>query len=239
MRTSAGSSALQHSTTCPRGTLLGFQPGALLILPAGCHKWHCANCGRKNARKLAARIIHTKARRFITLTVRACRPTDARDQLDLMNHAWRLLWKRIKRKQGASAVGYVKVVELTKKGTPHFHVAIDTAFISQRWLSLQWLELTGSPVVDIRLIRSESGLAHYLAKYLTKRSETVSKRRKFSASRGFLPPPTKAAVDPDEIPPSWSFTPGDHAILEAALIAQGWARIGNWFISPSEPAAPS
>jgi hypothetical protein len=239
VRTSAGAGLAPHSTPCPNGTLVGFQPGALLILPNGCHRWACENCGWKNAKKLASRIVLTKAERFITLTIRQDGRRDPQDQLDEMNRAFRLLWKRIRRRFGARAVGYVKVVELTQKGTPHFHVAVTCPFISQRWLSSQWRELTASSVVDIRRIKSERGLARYLSKYLTKGSETVARRRKFSASRGFLPPAPKQEISRDEVPPSWRFTAGDHALLEASLESQGWSRIGNWFISPSEPAAPS
>jgi hypothetical protein len=222
-----------ESTQCPRGTLVAQVNGAKLLIPAGCKRWPCPNCGWKNARKLAGRIMATPCRRFATFTIRFDPLTDPVEELDRMNRAWRLLWKRIKRRQGQQARGYVKVIELQKNGTPHLHIALDCGFISQRWLSSQWLELSGSPVVDIRIIRTQRGLARYLAKYLTKASEAVASRRKFSASRAFLPPWEKPPREQGDLEPSWSYSRAPADRLERALVEQGWRPWNGWYLQPS------
>jgi hypothetical protein len=175
----------------------------------------------------------TRCRRFATFTIRFDPLSDPVEELDRMNRAWRLLWKRIKRKQGRQARGYVKVIELTQKGTPHLHIALDCGFISQRWLSAEWLELTGSPVVDIRIIRTQRGLARYLSKYLTKASEAVASRRKFSASRAFLPPYEKPPRALGDLEPGWTYSRAPADRLERALIEQGWMPWNGWYLQPS------
>lgn len=224
----------QQDTPCPKGTLVAQHHGAKLLVPAGCRKWHCQNCGWKNARKLASRIVRTPCRRFLTLTVRFDPEADPVAQLDDLNRAWRLLWKRIKRRQGGQARGYVKVIEFQRNGTPHFHLALDCGYLSQGWLSAQWRDLSGSPVVDIRRIRTERGLARYLAKYLTKAGEAVSSRRKFSASRAFLPPYEKPPPPEDELPPSWSYSRASADRLERALVEQGWKPFHGWYLAPAD-----
>ena len=136
--------------------------------------------------------------RLLTLTVRPTPGCSPADELDTMHAAFRLLWKRIRRKCGARVVAYVRIVETTNAGTPHFHIALHTPYIAQRWLSDQWYELTGSQVVDIRRIDGGRGVARYLTKYLTKGGEAIAGRRKWSATQGHL-----AIAAPDRHPDCW------------------------------------
>jgi len=205
---------------CPTGTLVGQTAGAVVLVPAYCRRWACPDCGPIKARLLARRITACPARRFLTLTVRAQPAKDPRIVLDEMTAAWRALWKRIKRLQGEGAKGYVRIVELTKAGNPHLHLALDCRYIHQSVISRWWRELTGSAVVDIRTIRSDRGLARYLAKYLTKAHETLTSRRKWSQSRAFLPPVPPKKLEPDELPLAWSWRKGQLADVEAWYAAE-------------------
>lgn len=186
---------------------------------------------------MAQRIGLTRVDRFVTLTVRFSPYVPTVMQLDSINHAWRLLYKRIKRRFPNAQFGYVKVVEFTKKGTPHLHIALQGPFIHQRWLSRQWQELTGSSVVDIRKIQSERSLARYLSKYLTKSKTTVRHRRKYAASRGFLPPLPDDRDDVEAVRPSWNWSPGRVDSVRASLLTSGWQEFGDWLIEPPEEIA--
>lgn len=214
---------------CPNGTLVAMIGEAKKYCPSLCRRWQCERCGRRNSRRLAARIMLTPVRRFATLTIRADTDADPMEQLDQVNRAFRLLWKRIKRRHGRNARGYVKVVEFTARGTPHLHVALDTPFLAQSWLSEQWHELTGSPIVDIRAVHTHRGLARYLAKYLTKAIQTVAHRRKYSAARGWLPAHPTPALAPGELPPAWRWTAATVEALSMAAQAQGYELLDGWW----------
>jgi hypothetical protein len=170
----------------------------------------------------------TPVRRFLTLTIRAESSRDAVDQLDDCNAAFRLLWKRIRRRCGPAARGYVKIVEFTARGTPHLHVALDTPYIPQAWLSEVWHELTGSPIVDIRAVHTSRGLARYLAKYLTKAIATVTHRRKYSAARGWLPAHPTPTLEPDELPPVWRWSSADLEALSVGYEEAGYFERDGW-----------
>jgi len=223
-------------TECPTGTLQGASGDLVTYHPARCARWRCDDCGPRKARKLAARLARTPTNRLITLTHAPDPSRTPEEILDRMNKAWRTAWKRIRREQGSKAVGYVRVVELTKAGTPHLHIAVRCAYISQAWLSATWNELTRNPIVDIRAVKSESGMAAYLAKYLTKTAAVLNNRRKWSASPRFVPPTETPTPEPDEIPPTWTFRRGPAAEHWDALIRSGYVEIAGWLKPPSNPA---
>lgn len=83
-------------------------------------------------------------------------------------------------------------------------------------------ELAGSPIVDIRKIKSERGLARYLAKYLTKAHETLSNRRKWSATRAFLPVESREPLESGELPLTWQWVQGDEDHVLTQYLSDGW-----------------
>jgi hypothetical protein len=174
--------------------------------------------------------MQTKARRFLTLTIRPIPGASSAEELAIMNRAWNILWKRICRRHGKAARGYVKIVEVTANGHPHFHIALDTPFLSQRSISEHWRHLVGSPIVDIRRVHTQRGVARYLAKYLTKQGDTIPGHRRYSSSRGFLPPYLVPSPEEGEIPPRWRYTRTELSELVSSLYAQGYLRVGNFFV---------
>lgn len=217
---------------CPHGSLVAYHDLAARVVPSFCQRWVCVRCGPWKARVLAERIGQTPANRLITFTTRYLPGGNPVAELDLQNRAWRLIWKRIKRRQGPRAKGYVKVIELTKNGWPHLHVAVDCGYVEQKQLSSWWRELTGSPVVDIRAIHSTRSLSKYLAKYLTKSMDGLPGRRRYSATWRWLPARTETPLEPDEIPPEWSYLPADHALVEAMYESGGFIFFEGWWLSP-------
>lgn len=217
---------------CVSGAVIGWGGGYVKPVPATCRRWSCDDCGKRNAKKLAARIAVAGADRFITLTARAQPGRDLQDFLDELNAAWRDLWKRILRRFEGQELGYVKVVELTKAGTPHLHIAVRAPYMPQAWLSASWSELTGYHRVDVRKVTSERGLVRYLSKYLTKTHEMVQGRRKWSASKGFLPLQATVTTAPNGTDLHWSFAPYGAAELLQRLSVEGWTFADGWWRAP-------
>jgi hypothetical protein len=204
---------------------------------AACKRWACPECSRKNARKLAQRIANARANRFITLTRRADPNESPIEALDAMRDAWRKLWKRFKREFGPKMRGYVVVVELQKNGTPHLHIAAACPYVRKERLSAAWKELTGSPIVDIRMVRTERGVARYLAKYLTKESGHVQGRRRWSQSRTFLPPYSPPSPDSRLVDAKWRFLQASTEEWAMVLLENRYTPIGDGFwLSPFLPA---
>lgn len=163
--------------------------------------------------------------------------------LAVANRSWSILWRRYRRKFGPRAVGYAKIVELTKAGTPHLHIIADVPFIAQRQLAAEWRALTGSYIVDIRKVRGRDGIAGYLTSYLTKALEVPAGMRKWSAARQWVPPDPPAQREPGELPPEARFANQSTAAIVAAYVAGGWTFSGSWLIPPVNahptPRAPT
>lgn len=210
---------------CPTGTIAASTDSATMILPARCRRWRCERCGRQKARVLSRRAAATSARRLITLTARTSEKQTPEWQLDQLNHAWRTIWKRIKRAQGERARGYIRIVELTARGTPHLHIAVDCDYVPQRTLSAWMAELTGWPIVDVREIKSARGLARYLAKYLTKSTTTLAHRRKWSATPGWLPEDPEAADQDPETAVRWAWVRAPVETVRALYLENGYSDI--------------
>ena len=80
--------------------------------------------------------------------------------------SFRKLVMRLRRRRLLS--GYIKVMEFSQRGRPHYHVIVRGTYIAQWWLSQIWQTIHLSPVVDIRRIKVKHRAALYLAKYLGK-----------------------------------------------------------------------
>ncbi|GAJ21207.1 unnamed protein product, partial [marine sediment metagenome] len=78
-----------------------------------------------------------------------------------------------------------------KKGNPHIHVAARCRYIPQAWLSNQWRDLTGSPVVDIRAVKDPARTAGYVTKYMLKSPyftvAALDRQRLYQLSRLYAP----------------------------------------------------
>lgn len=127
---------------------------------------------------------------------------------------WRALWRRL-RHSPLRKMTWLRVMEVTRKGTPHHHLLIgpfdgpircygkhfdvrrflatfDSCRCASHAFSRQWLEVTGdSFIVHAVPVVSAKGAAKYMAKYLSKtfgsesRLETLGMTRRWSTSRGY------------------------------------------------------
>lgn len=223
----------QTTSSCPNGTLVLQQHQVTKILPKMCGKWRCPSCGPRRARRLRRRLSRTTPTRLITLTLRADETVPASVQLARANKAWSVLWRRYRRKFGPRAVGYAKIVELTKRGTPHLHIVANVPYIHHTALSAAWKELTGAHVVDIRAVERRKGIAGYLTNYLTKALEVPDGMRKWSSSKGFVPPEAPRELEDGELPPAVTYTPVSADSVAASYVLAGYTMHDGWLWPPS------
>jgi len=102
-----------------------------------------------------------------------------------------LLMKRLRR--AIPKLQYFYIVELTKKFMPHFHIIFNQQ-IPKRILKKNWLEITGSYIVDIRNIFSEHVYGYMTSELLKSKKQPeqywqfiyFSFNRLWSSSRMFF-----------------------------------------------------
>ncbi len=105
---------------------------------------------------------------FITLTSNPATGHSPASRARALAHAWPQVVKRARKKYGYPCIPYLCVFEATKRGEPHLHILCRVKWIDQRWLSHQMRDLTGAPIVDIRQVKSQKQVAHYISKYIGK-----------------------------------------------------------------------
>jgi hypothetical protein len=89
---------------------------------------------------------------------------------------------------------YLKVLELTDQGLPHFHCMLRCDFVPQAVLLKEWRRLTGTAGVNIKRIDKSFATFRYLVKYLTKLHKIEWTDRHVSYSRNFFRPEDKEEV---------------------------------------------
>lgn len=162
-----------------------------------CKTWGCQVCRFKRASYVKAMMLRgcysLDPCYLITLTLRAGnRETHG---AVFVNKAWTALVRYLKER--SRTLSWFKVIESTKKGTPHLHLMVggigqrianghgdrhgknvpySVDFIHEdcrkdclihEW-GLEWFKLTTAYVVDAKRIYNPEGAARYLAKYLVK-----------------------------------------------------------------------
>lgn len=217
---------------CPSGTIVLSHHQVVRPLPARCNRWSCSTCGPRKARRLRKRLERTRPSRLVTLTLRPDPSLTPKEHLALANRAWSILWRRLRRKHGPKAVGYAKIVELTRAGTPHLHIIVSCPFIEQRWLSAAWRELTGSYIVDVRKVSRRRGIAGYLTAYLTKALEVPPGMRKWSAARSYVPAEPAPPLEPGELAPSGHWMRLSALKVAATYLQAGYRYHGEWLVPP-------
>jgi len=181
---------------CPRWGYVNLttKSGSTYTVKTICKTWGCPVCRFKRASYVKAMmergILMGGFFYLITLTLRA----EERDKhlADFVSVAWTRLLRLLKRSY--PELMWFRVVEATKKGTPHLHVIMggmgkrrdgksthgryppySEAFIRDRScvcllheVGFIWWEATNAFVVDVEQIYNPAGAVRYLAKYLVK-----------------------------------------------------------------------
>jgi len=159
---------------------------AYVVLTLRCKRWSCGYCGPLNAKNLALKVAKAKPNKLITLTINPAKfftPLDA-------YHSTRRLVPELARKirNEGKAFEYLRVLEITKKGWPHYHLVARADYIKQRWISEAWRQLTGAYIVDIRAIYKAEHVYSYVMKYLCKQRAVPWTNRRISSSENFFAP---------------------------------------------------
>ena len=212
--------------SCGSGTLSSTVPEGILLVACACGKWACPSCGKYRLRKLQAELVGGDPITFITLTWDASRPETVERARQIMGEQWKLLVARIKRKWRKAEFEWGVVVERSKNGYPHFHILARAPYIPQAWLSEQWANLVGAPIVDIQAVQSQYGLARYLSKYLTKSPERIGTGKRYWFSQGYRKTP-KDEPYKRRTRAKWFFDPEAIPMLLARYLNNGYRRLAT------------
>ncbi len=170
-------------TMCCSSACIAADPeaGVVRMEQARCNSRVCPRCSMMRARELEGRVVEAidgiDSPGLITLTL-ASTDQPLRTQLDRLKVCFRALRRRRAWKDHVK--GGIAVVEVTYSARlgqwhPHLHVLADFAYWHQKALSLEWLAVTGdSQICDIRRVASKRAMARYVAKYVTKGSDSAS-----------------------------------------------------------------
>ncbi len=180
-----------------------YRPGSIWLLsnqgeygwiPTNCNTWRCKGCSERMKERFKARVAtgcSTLGRCvFITITYKA----DVRDPTDAgyVRRDWKALSRRYPRLK--SSLKWLRVMELTQKGTPHHHLVAGPISDGERvrcWtgnlrireyerrfescdclahsIARHWYAVTGdSYIVHTTPVVGARGAASYMAKYLVK-----------------------------------------------------------------------
>jgi hypothetical protein len=151
----------------------------------GCRRWACPFCGRRRVAALARRVEDAAPSRLITLTVDPKLWESPRHAYDGTRRALGP-WTRAMRRNGEFE--YLRVLELTKKGWPHYHLLVRSPYIPYSLVQRVWAEQTGARVVDVRQVKKRDSVYWYLVKYLAKQSYCDFTERRVSQTGKFFKP---------------------------------------------------
>jgi len=172
---------------CRNFGLAQHNPDRVDLLEPACRAWSCPDCGPRRKRDFEDLIRAGEPTKQLTLTLRRTEGGSPLLAADKLLRCWSVLLKRIRRKLGKSNVEYAWVIEGTKAGWPHLHVALRMPFLKWEWIKATWLELTGdSDHVDIRA-KDKDKAAWYMSKYLAKDPVRFGTHKRYHYSKGWAP----------------------------------------------------
>lgn len=170
---------------CREWQMVKFRPEANYARPLYCRSWRCEVCQPRRKSQLMALAASGQPTRFLTLTINPQTGTDPESRLKILSRAWRLIVKRLRRLHPNTPIDYLAIVEETKRLEPHLHILLRSPYIPQFLLSEWMRELADSPIVDIRLIRSQKEVVRYVAKYITKSPAQFGNAKRYWSSRTY------------------------------------------------------
>lgn len=154
------------------------------------------------------RLRYAKPNLFATLTTSERTAPTPEEAFTRANAALPILFKRWRRRFPGVRLDYFLVWERTKRGWPHIHLLLSAPRVAKRWLSHQWLELTGCYIVDIQPLGSLEHAASYLAKYLTKDPQVPAGFRRWRRTAGFFKASEEPPIFKMPVKGPWKIQPG-------------------------------
>lgn len=184
-----------------------------------CQNSYCMTCGHGWGYRVRLRMVEglTKFTTYrpimLTLTVDPERFEHPQDAVDWVHRGSRIAKTLHMMKKAGHVHGgrFVWVLEFHRSGWPHWHVAVDSAFVPHGDLQAEWDRRgregrMGHVWCGKKRFGNRLHAALYMSKYMTKYPEhgwpewvTESKDvyRRFGASKGLLPRVTPAAEEPE------------------------------------------
>lgn len=162
--------------------------GRSVIISVGCRRWACSFCGRRKVAALSKRVETAKPSRLVTLTVDPSRWDSPRHAYDGTRRALAPFTRTMRR---SGEFEYLRVLEMTKKGWPHYHLLVRSEYRHYSTIQKTWAELTGARIVDVRKVKQEDQVYWYLVKYLAKQHYCEFTDRRLSWTGKFFPPKPK------------------------------------------------
>lgn len=148
-------------------------PDVYKISSSKCKDRFCKPCARERAGAVARNLldaVENKQLRFITLTLKTETP-NLTFELDRLYKAFQSLRRRAfwkKHVAGGAALLEVKHNTKSDRWHPHLHILVEGSYIPHTKLSSEWRHVTGgSFIVDIRAVKDNSRVTHYICKYAT------------------------------------------------------------------------
>ncbi len=187
------------SDLCPRrGHVLLRSKEGVTMVNTSCNSWRCIACRNRNIYRfrslVKAGISASKKSAFITITYR-----EGSERLAVagcVRRDWAAFWRIVRRDaKDLSGLPWLRVMELTKKGVPHFHLVVtripegrrircygvrfdvrrfvkrmdECGCVSHVYARAWWAVTHGeSYIVHAVPVGGASGAASYLAKYMAK-----------------------------------------------------------------------
>ena len=188
---------------CGAWSLVAEHDDLRVAIPLVCRSWDCPRCGPRQQHRLRALIAEAAPTKFMTLTCSRRAHPDRSFAYEALRVAWPKLVKRLRRYHDPEPVEFLWVLEGTRHGWPHYHVALRMPYTPQRILSRWWAELVASPIVDIRGVTSSSDAAWEVSKYLTKMLFAPAGFRRWGSSPGFLLQLFRPRPADDDDAPAW------------------------------------
>lgn len=185
--------------TCPWATSVIEQnkaTGTYRLRGVTCKRWNCPPCSRAKIRDLAQWIKLAAPTKLLTLTVDP--KLHKNPEAAWLATAVRVpeLIRALRTRYGE--VEYLRVVEETKHGWPHYHLMVRSSYLPQPVIVVLWKKMTGAEIVDIRQIHGFFNSITYLVKYLSKLHHVSWTERHVTYSRNFFPVSITQQNEPSE-----------------------------------------
>ena len=154
---------------CPRHVvwIQAKSQSGVKLYPKGCGTYACPVCGPKKAKKLARHLDREAGahglRIFLTLNMKPKEGASPREETRRLMRGWDNMNRALK--HGKMRLNFIWFKDLTKKGTPHLHMLIDS-YVHYVFIRRTWRRVVGGGGYWIERAKKIRNVAAYCAKYL-------------------------------------------------------------------------
>jgi len=166
-------------------------PGGVKAVRLRCRSWSCPVCNTRRRKRLMHEAAKGRPNKLLTITAAPGQFNTKHEAARALSLGWRRCRQQLKRHHGHLQIEAMAIFEEHKSGWPHLHILVRSNFIPQKWLSKYFGDRIGSPVVDIRKIRSSKMAINYVAKYIGKAPGRFRGTKRYWRTANYLTPKRK------------------------------------------------